>query len=72
MSSSIVLGIFWHFIGATSAACFYAPLKKSLIGHGKLCGRLQGYFLGFYYLGRLAISYCLIFILTTRLLAVVY
>lgn len=28
MSSSILLGIFWHFIGATSAACFYAPLKK--------------------------------------------
>ncbi|QCR35756.1 L-rhamnose/proton symporter RhaT [Nissabacter sp. SGAir0207] len=28
MSSSIVLGIFWHFVGATSAACFYAPYKK--------------------------------------------
>lgn len=28
MSSSIILGIFWHFIGAASAACFYAPLKK--------------------------------------------
>ncbi|TNH03660.1 L-rhamnose/proton symporter RhaT [Testudinibacter sp. TR-2022] len=28
MGSSIFLGIFWHFIGATSAACFYAPLKK--------------------------------------------
>ncbi|WJV54372.1 L-rhamnose/proton symporter RhaT [Pectobacteriaceae bacterium CE90] len=28
MSSSILLGIFWHFIGAASAACFYAPFKK--------------------------------------------
>lgn len=28
MSGSILLGIFWHFVGATSAACFYAPLKK--------------------------------------------
>lgn len=28
MGGSILLGIFWHFIGATSAACFYAPLKK--------------------------------------------
>lgn len=28
MGSSIVLGIFWHFIGAASAACFYAPFKK--------------------------------------------
>lgn len=28
MSSGIILGIFWHFVGAASAACFYAPLKK--------------------------------------------
>lgn len=28
MGSSIILGIFWHFVGAASAACFYAPLKK--------------------------------------------
>lgn len=28
MSSSIILGIFWHFVGAASAACFYAPFKK--------------------------------------------
>ncbi|TKI06097.1 L-rhamnose/proton symporter RhaT [Martelella alba] len=28
MGSSILLGIFWHFIGAASAACFYAPFKK--------------------------------------------
>jgi L-rhamnose-H+ transport protein len=28
MGSSIFLGIFWHFVGAASAACFYAPLKK--------------------------------------------
>lgn len=28
MGSSIFLGIIWHFVGAASAACFYAPLKK--------------------------------------------
>lgn len=28
MGSSILLGIFWHFVGAASAACFYAPMKK--------------------------------------------
>lgn len=28
MVSSISLGILYHFIGAASAACFYAPLKK--------------------------------------------
>ena len=28
MGSGILLGIFWHFVGAASAACFYAPLKK--------------------------------------------
>ena len=28
MGSSIILGIFWHFVGAASAACFYAPFKK--------------------------------------------
>ncbi|QIM69466.1 L-rhamnose/proton symporter RhaT [Basfia succiniciproducens] len=28
MGGSILLGIFWHFVGATSAACFYAPMKK--------------------------------------------
>lgn len=28
MSSSIILGIVWHLVGAASAACFYAPLKK--------------------------------------------
>lgn len=28
MSGSILLGIFWHFVGATSAACFYAPFKQ--------------------------------------------
>lgn len=28
MGSGIILGIFWHFVGAASAACFYAPLKK--------------------------------------------
>ncbi|MCX8649137.1 hypothetical protein J3U21_02160 [Gilliamella sp. B2776] len=28
MGSSIFLGIIWHFVGAASAASFYAPLKK--------------------------------------------
>lgn len=28
MNNAILLGILWHFIGATSAACFYAPFKK--------------------------------------------
>lgn len=28
MSSSILLGILWHFVGAASAACFYAPFKQ--------------------------------------------
>lgn len=28
MGSAILIGIFWHFVGAASAACFYAPLKK--------------------------------------------
>ncbi len=28
MSNGITLGIFWHLIGAASAACFYAPFKK--------------------------------------------
>lgn len=28
MGSSILLGIFWHFVGAASAGCFYAPMKK--------------------------------------------
>lgn len=28
MGSGILLGVFWHFVGAASAACFYAPLKK--------------------------------------------
>ncbi|MGP9419506.1 L-rhamnose/proton symporter RhaT [Ewingella sp. AOP8-B2-18] len=28
MSSSIILGIIWHLVGAASAACFYAPLKQ--------------------------------------------
>lgn len=29
MSNAITMGIFWHLIGAASAACFYAPFKKS-------------------------------------------
>ncbi|MBW7982653.1 L-rhamnose/proton symporter RhaT [Enterobacillus tribolii] len=28
MSNAIVLGIFWHLVGAASAACFYAPFKQ--------------------------------------------
>ena len=40
MNHAITMGIFWHLIGAASAACFYAPFKKSGSGHGKPCGRL--------------------------------
>lgn len=28
MNSAIIAGIFWHFVGAASAACFYAPFKQ--------------------------------------------
>lgn len=28
MSNAITMGIFWHLIGAASAACFYAPFKS--------------------------------------------
>ncbi len=28
MNHAITMGIFWHLIGAASAACFYAPFKK--------------------------------------------
>ena len=28
MGNAITMGIFWHLIGAASAACFYAPFKK--------------------------------------------
>ncbi|MBJ7221284.1 MULTISPECIES: L-rhamnose/proton symporter RhaT [unclassified Brenneria] len=28
MNNDITMGIFWHLIGAASAACFYAPFKK--------------------------------------------
>lgn len=28
MNNAILLGIMWHLVGAASAACFYAPLKK--------------------------------------------
>lgn len=28
MSNAITMGIFWHLIGAASAACFYAPFKQ--------------------------------------------
>lgn len=28
MDNAILLGIMWHLVGAASAACFYAPLKK--------------------------------------------
>lgn len=34
MSNAITMGIFWHLIGAASAACFYAPFKKVKSGHG--------------------------------------
>lgn len=39
MSEAILSGILWHLVGAASAACFYAPLKKFVTGHGKPCGR---------------------------------
>ena len=28
MNHAITMGIFWHLVGAASAACFYAPFKK--------------------------------------------
>ncbi|VFS71381.1 L-rhamnose-H(+) transport protein [Raoultella planticola] len=28
MNHAITMGIFWHLIGAASAACFYAPFKQ--------------------------------------------
>ena len=28
MNSAIIAGIFWHLVGAASAACFYAPFKQ--------------------------------------------
>lgn len=28
MNHAIMMGIFWHLVGAASAACFYAPFKK--------------------------------------------
>ncbi|WKX27805.1 L-rhamnose/proton symporter RhaT [Tatumella ptyseos] len=28
MNSAIIAGIAWHFVGAVSAACFYAPFKR--------------------------------------------
>ena len=28
MNNAIMMGIFWHLIGAASAACFYAPFKQ--------------------------------------------
>lgn len=28
MSNAITMGMFWHLIDATSAACFYVPPKK--------------------------------------------
>ncbi len=46
MSNAITMGIFWHLIGAASAACFYAPFKKVKNGHGKPCGQSVGLFRG--------------------------
>jgi hypothetical protein len=42
MNHAITMGIFWHLIGAASAACFYAPFKKLNIGPGKPCGLSAG------------------------------
>lgn len=42
MNNGILLGVFWHFIGATSAACFYAPLKKVRIWSWELMWSVAG------------------------------
>lgn len=57
MSNAITMGIFWHLIGAASAACFYAPFK-SKNGHGKPCGQLVGLFRGLFCRGPSAPCYC--------------
>ncbi len=42
MSNAITMGIFWHLIGAASAACFYAPVQASetvVMGNHVVSGR---------------------------------
>lgn len=42
MSNAITMGIFWHLIGAASAACFYAPfkqVKQLVMGNHVVSGR---------------------------------
>lgn len=57
MSNAITMGIFWHLIGAASAACFYAPFKKVKNGHGKPCGQLVGLIRGLFCRGPSAPCY---------------
>ncbi len=57
MSNAITMGIFWHLIGAASAACFYAPFKKVKNGHGKPCGQSVGLFRGLFCRGPSAPCY---------------
>ena len=45
MSNAITMGIFWHLIGAASAACFTLRSKVKN-GHGKPCGQSVGLFRG--------------------------
>lgn len=42
MNHAITMGIFWHLIGAASAACFYAPFKKVKHWSWKQCGQSAG------------------------------
>ncbi len=44
MGSSIIMGIIWHFVGAASAACFYAPLKKVRHWSWETMWSLAGFF----------------------------
>lgn len=44
MNSAILLGLFWHFVGAASAACFYAPFKKVRHWSWETMWSLAGFF----------------------------
>ncbi|WP_392558823.1 L-rhamnose/proton symporter RhaT [Orbus mooreae] len=58
MGSSIILGIFWHFVGAASAACFYAPMKKVKNWSWETMWSIAGIFS--WIILPWAISYCLL------------
>ncbi len=47
MSNAITMGIFWHLIGAASAACFTLRSKVKKNGHGKPCGQSVGLFVDY-------------------------